>query len=29
MLPAEDRDGSEKILLFYKTMGVGLNWLRI
>jgi hypothetical protein len=29
MLPTEDRDGSEKILLFDKTMGVGLNWLKI
>jgi hypothetical protein len=28
-LPTEDRDGSDKILLFDKTMGVGLNWLKI
>lgn len=28
-LPTEDRDGSEKILIFDKTMGVGLNWCKI
>jgi hypothetical protein len=28
-LPTEDRDGSEKMLLFDKTMDVGHNWLRI
>jgi len=28
-LLTEDRDESEKILLFDKTLGVGLNWLKI
>jgi len=28
-LLTEDRDESEKILLLDKTMGVGLNWLKI
>jgi hypothetical protein len=29
LLPTGDRDGSEKILLLDKTVGVGLNWLKI
>ena len=28
-LLTEDRDESEKILLFDKTVGIGLNWLKI
>jgi len=28
-LLTEDRDESEKILLFDKTVGVGLNWRKI